>query len=210
MKSVAELRRIVELSDRQLEQFEKYLSCLLRWNRRFALVSQSDPRTILDKHFADSLHVVPVCRDARTLIDVGSGAGFPGLPIGVALPDLSVTLLDSSRKKVSFLTEAIVATGVTNVRALEARLGDLDVDRKYDIVTCRALAGIARFLPQARPILSPGGKVVMMKGPRFESDLETADCKTLGFTMHAPIYYDLPDGARRVLLVFTAREQSHA
>jgi 16S rRNA (guanine527-N7)-methyltransferase len=202
MRSVRELRGIVDLTDGQVDQLERYLACLLHWNRRISLVSQKDPAVILDKHFADSLHAAETCRGAESLLDVGAGAGFPGLPISIARPDLQVTLVDSSRKKVSFLVDAIRAAGVGNARAVEARVPDLPAQnrRPYDLVICRALMTVGEFLPQVHRLVRPDGRVLMMKGPRYAR--EVSEASVHGYRPLPSREYRLPDGSHRIMLAF--------
>lgn len=182
-----------------------HLELLLLWNRRAALVSQLDPLSVAQKHFLDSLAVAPLCAQAERLVDIGSGAGFPGLPVAVIRPDCSVSLLDSNRKKISFLLEVVARTGVTNARVVEGRAEELALQEhrsRYSIATSRAFSALDTFLALARPFLEPRGRAVAMKGPNYEPELQGLSLDPQGYSPPAIHRYELPDGARRALLIF--------
>src|SRR5690349_12678961 len=107
------------LTSEQQKQLEKFLETLLLWNKKMALVSQSDPRQIHTKHFADCLFAGQWVGNARRILDLGSGAGFPGIIFSILCRDASVTMVDSNRKKVSFLVDVIAQARLTNARAIE-------------------------------------------------------------------------------------------
>jgi len=196
----------IELLPRQLAQVQIHLCVLLLWNRRLSLVSQSDPSVILCKHFADSLAAAAACPAEQSIVDLGTGAGFPGMPIAVARPDVSVSLVETRRKKVSFLTEAIRIARMANTRVVEARMEHAARLREhkgqYGAVIFRALPDLAKMLGQAREYLRPGGRAVAMKGANFQRDLDRVRPSQLGCRLERVHPYELPDGARRVLLVF--------
>ena len=168
-----------ELTPPQLDQFALYMDMLLRWRKRFNLTAISDPREIVLKHFADSLSVVPhIDRDAQSLIDVGTGAGFPGVPLAIALPSLRVTLLDAVNKRVGFLNSVVEELRLGGVRAIHARAEDAahtDEHREaYDLAVSRAVAALPVLTEYALPFVRPGGRFIAMKGPNVRGELDSA------------------------------------
>jgi 16S rRNA (guanine527-N7)-methyltransferase len=199
----------VTVNDRQRKQLEVYLNNLLLWNQRLALVSQKDPAPIVEKHFADAIVAAHYCRGASTVVDLGSGAGFPGIVIGIHCPATRVALIESRRKKVSFLLDTIRAVGLVNVDVVADRIESASCQRehatRYDISIARALGSVSQLLEHSRLLLKDAGQAIAMKGPSYEAEVEKAPLERLGFgppTFHA---YTLPDQSQRVLLSFTRR-----
>ena len=196
----------LELSGRQVEQFRRFLDLLLAWNLRIALVSQDSPDEIVCKHFADSLAAASICRRGDRVLDLGSGAGFPGLPIAIAHPDVSVSMIEASQKKVSFLLNAVSQLALANARVLEGRIEKLaaesDLEAHFDLVISRALTDLHEFLNLAAPFLTAAGRAIAMKGPRYKEELAVLTTKPSPLALVDVIPYRLPDGAERVLLTF--------
>jgi 16S rRNA (guanine527-N7)-methyltransferase len=179
----------------QWEQLRLFVDELLLWNGRMALVSQRDLPTVLAKHVADSLVAASHCAGNDRIADLGSGAGFPGIPIAILRPETSVCLMESIGKKVSFLQAARRAAGLSNLEIYEGRIEaacDQAAHRNaYDLVTSRALAGVDRLRSLARPLLAPGGRLLAMRSERVV-DGEPG----------LIIRYELPDGTPRTLHMF--------
>ncbi len=199
----------ISLDRRQQQQIRDYLDALLLWNRRVALVSQGDPQVIACKHFADSLVAAAQCDSTATVVDMGTGAGFPGLVIAIAQPAARVTLIESKRKKVSFLLQVISTARVENVRVLAVRIESAARDSQqaghYSLAISRALSDLSGFLVLAALFLSAGGTAVAMKGPAFRTELHRlseSDLRRAGFAPPRAHPYELPDGTKRVLLSF--------
>jgi 16S rRNA (guanine527-N7)-methyltransferase len=194
------------LGETHLRQFRIYMERLMLWNSRVALVSQTDPQQIVCKHFVDSLFAALKCEGGDRIVDLGSGAGFPGLVAAIVRPEISVCLVESRRKKVSFLNDVIAAAKVENARAVEARIESLSNDEEYryrhTIAFSRALSSLLEFLRLARPLLSDDGRAIAMKGPRYVEELAGLDTGTDGFVMPLVTHYNLPDASDRYLLEF--------
>ena len=194
------------LDDLRLEQLRLYLDKLLLWNQRIALISQNNPVEIACKHFADSLFTAGVCRESEKVVDLGSGAGFPGLVIAITRQPVTVSVIDSKRKKVSFLSDVISSLRLTNAEAVEARIESVALDpryaRQYTVATSRALASTADFLSLARPFLRNQGRAIAMKGPLYQQELDELDLRGTGFNAPQIKAYELPDKSQRVLLEF--------
>ncbi len=147
-----------EPSEALLTQLSTYLDLLMKWNQRTNLSSIRDPREIVSRHFGESLFAVRHLPSAETLLDVGSGAGFPGLPIALARPQLQVTLAESQNKKAAFLREVVRTLGVA-VEVWGGRVEDLPVERRFDLVTLRAVDRPQLALEVARSRVGPGGSI---------------------------------------------------
>lgn len=162
------------LDDRQSERLLEYLALLQRWNRVYNLSAVRDLAAMLAQHVADSLAVVAplrrqlAMRSAR-LIDVGSGAGLPGVVLAVAMPELDVTCIDAVGKKAAFIREAAAALGLANLRAIHARVERLG-EGGYDVIASRAFASLADFVSLTRHLGGDGAQWLAMKGkiPREE------------------------------------------
>jgi 16S rRNA (guanine527-N7)-methyltransferase len=207
-------RHGLTLDENQRRRISIYLEALLLWNRSFSLVSQTEPGPVLVKHFADSLAAAPACRDARDVVDIGSGAGFPGLVIAVALPELRVALVEARAKRCSFLADVVRRAGIGNASVLEARaetLAETAAHRgRYDVAISRALGPLDRFLSLAQAFLKESGRAVAMKGPTPDLSPDPAASTRLGYSRVDRLPYTLPDGSRRLLLSFSLPDSSRA
>jgi 16S rRNA (guanine527-N7)-methyltransferase len=160
----------IRMGQAQMEQFAVYYRELILWNRRINLVSEKSSREIVIRHFLDSLTAAPaITRGDGLLIDIGSGAGFPGIPLRIVLPELQLMLVESSRKKTSFLSH-IVRTlpldGVTVVRErIEALIGEKALAGSFDTVLSRAAFKLPQLIRMASFFLKEGGILIAMKGP---------------------------------------------
>src|SRR5262245_34655782 len=194
----------VDLTSAQLGQLRAYLDTLLLWNRKVALVSQRDPRQIVSKHIADSLFAAGRCAGAAAIIDLGSGAGFPGLPIAIARPTARVCVVEARGKKASFLEEACRTASIRNARVCHTRIEALAADpayrARYALATARALSSVARFLELARPFLAPGGQAIAMRAADEHREAEPSDAREIA--------YQLPDGTPRRLLILSIAKLS--
>lgn len=149
------------------------------------------PRGVLDDHLADSLVALelPEVRGARTIADIGSGAGFPGLPLAIALPSAEVTLIESSARKCRFLERGIAACQLSNARVVHARVEDLGAPAKYALATARALAPLPVVAEYAAPLLRVGGSLLAWRGQREPEDERAgaAAAAELGLEVHDPL-----------------------
>jgi 16S rRNA (guanine527-N7)-methyltransferase len=164
----------LELPAGAVERLLAYQAELLRWNARVNLTAITDPVEAVEKHLLDSLAVLPEVRGAGDLLDLGAGAGLPGIPLAVALPDLEATLVDAVEKKVAFMKVGAVKAGVERrVRAVHCRVqGRPDEERlpRASVVISRAFMEVGSFLGLGRRYLAPGGKVVVMLGRAPEDE----------------------------------------
>ncbi len=159
---------------------EVWVDELLKWNAKVNLTAITQPLEVVEKHLLDSLSVLPEVAGAATLLDLGAGAGLPGIPLAIALPELAVTMVDAVSKKVTFLKQVIVKLGlVPRVRAVHVRAaGLLEAEKlsQAEVVIARALMDLDQWLPFALPYLAPGGRLVAMlaRPPSMKSLTELA------------------------------------
>lgn len=171
----------VELTESQIGQFDRLTAELLLWNAHTNLTAITDPQEIVLRHYLDSLSLIPALKlaDGMRLADVGSGAGFPGLALQIAIPRLYTTMIEATGKKARFIAHAIDALGLDRARALAARAEDAGRNphqrAKYDIVVARAVARLPVLVEYLLPLAKVGGVCVAMKGTTAEA--ETMDAQ---------------------------------
>ncbi|WP_292363041.1 16S rRNA (guanine(527)-N(7))-methyltransferase RsmG, partial [Methylophaga sp. UBA1464] len=166
-KGCAELQ--LQLSEEQKTQLLDYLALLQKWNKVYNLTSVRDPQTMLTRHILDSLSLIPYL-NCTNLLDVGSGAGLPGIPIAICFPQMSVTLLDSNIKKTRFLQQVKAELKLNNVTVIHGRVEQITLP-KFDVVTARAFATIAEIIDLAARHCDDAGSLVLMKGVYPEQEL---------------------------------------
>lgn len=164
----------------EMERFAAYYRELLLWNRRINLISENSSRQIVIRHFLDSLTAAPwIERPEGLLIDIGSGGGFPGLPLRIVMPRLQVTLVESSRKKTSFLSHIVRTLALDEVMVIRERvevlIGEKACAGGFDTVISRAAFKLPELLRMASFFLKPGGLLIAMKGPDVQVEMEEAE-----------------------------------
>lgn len=196
----------VPLTPRQLDAFERYRHELLAWNERVNLTSITEPDEVERRHFVDSLTCLLALNDlleecpAATLIDIGTGGGFPGLPLKIARPEIRLTLLDSVRKKTEFLEHLVRALGLCDVTVLTARAEELGQQpqyrERYDAAVSRALAELPVLLELCLPFVRVGGRLVAPRRGDLLAQQAEAEraARELGGVFRAPIPVDLGPG----------------
>jgi 16S rRNA (guanine527-N7)-methyltransferase len=199
----------IVLDSRSLERLEWLGSELLRWNRTHNLTAITDPLEVCEKHLVDSLTLLPFLDKAQRLLDLGSGAGFPALPLKLARPDLEVVSVDAVGKKIAFQRHVARTLGLSGFTAVHGRAEELPAtplcNSGFDIVTARALGSLGLLATLAAPFLAPGGRLIAMKGAEGDTELAAAreELASLGFVCVNQQHLRLPvSGAERWLLVF--------
>ena len=165
----------ITISHKQLEQLKNYQERVLEINKYMNLTTITHSIDFAIKHIIDSLTVLHLLPDKHscTLVDVGTGAGFPGMIIGIMRPDLQITLMDSLRKRIFFLQETTTILGLTNITCVHARAEEYKKG-KFDICTARAVAKLDKLINYALPLLEPNGIFLAMKGPDVTQEIEDA------------------------------------
>jgi 16S rRNA (guanine527-N7)-methyltransferase len=161
----------VALADAQVAALERYLDLLEKWNRVYNLTAIRERSRMVTHHLLDSLAVLPHLRGPRVL-DVGSGAGLPGIPIAIAGPALQVTLLESNHKKSAFLTQAVAELSLANVQVVTERVESWQPEARFDTIVSRAFAELGEFVALAGRLLAPQGVLAAMKGVHPFEEIE--------------------------------------
>ena len=192
------------LNNEQISKFQRYLELLLEWNEKFNLTAIIDKDEIEEKHFIDSIELVKFFDvKNKTLLDVGSGAGFPGIPLAIVEPTLHVTLLEANGKRISFLREVVKELGLNNVDIIQGRSEELGTREKYDIVTARAVKELNVLLEIAFYLVKVGGYFIAYKSSGVDEEILNAKhaFKCLQIDEYKKFDYFLPKSKNsRVLL----------
>ena len=200
----------VKLTDFQLSQFEKYYEMLVEWNEKINLTAICDPEGVAIKHFADSLaffNYIDVPENS-SVIDVGTGAGFPGLVLKIARPDINLTLLDSLNKRLIFLNKVLSKLGLS-AQIIHSRAEDgakeKNLRESFDFSTSRAVAQLNVLSEYCLPYVKNGGKFIALKGPDAENEIISAESaiKTLGGKVSETFSFSLPKngGNRSIVMI---------
>lgn len=172
MNLYAEKINIV-FSEEQLLKFYKYMNLLIEWNEKINLTSIIEPKEIILKHFIDSLTINKYIKENQTLVDVGTGAGFPGIPIKIYRPDVKVVLVDSLNKRINYLNEVVKELNLENIETVHSRIEDFAKNHReqYDIVTARAVANLSTLSEYLIPLSKIEGNCICMKGSEIEEEI---------------------------------------
>ncbi|VYU66333.1 16S rRNA (guanine(527)-N(7))-methyltransferase RsmG [Clostridium tertium] len=167
----------LELKEEQYNKFIDYMKLLQEWNEKINLTAITEDEDIIKKHFIDCIKIFKsdAVRDAKKIIDVGTGAGFPGLPIAIMNPDVKVVLLDSLNKRINFLNTVASKLGLKNVETIHSRAEDgarnVELREKFDVATSRAVANMAVLSEFCMPYVKLNGYFVALKGPSIDEEL---------------------------------------
>ena len=168
----------IKFTEEQLQKFYEYMNMLIEWNKKINLTAIIEPKEIILKHFIDSLTILKYVNDNEKMLDVGTGAGFPGIPIKIMNEKIEITLLDSLNKRINFLNEVINKLKLKNISAIHSRIEDYGKNNKYrekyDIVTSRAVANLATLSEYMLPMLKIKGKSICMKGSDIKEEVKNS------------------------------------
>ena len=166
----------IALNDLQQTQLLTYLAMLAKWNKTYNLTSIRDPDQMMTHHLLDSLAVVPAFSGAKNVLDVGAGGGLPGMILAIwaltSQPDMRVSMIDTVHKKTAFLTQVKAEMGLKNVRVHTARVEELEVPHKFDVITSRAFAELSDFINWSAHLLADGGQFIALKGLQPAAEME--------------------------------------
>ena len=198
----------MQIEVKNIEKFYKYMQLLLEWNEKINLTTIVEPEQIIVKHFLDSLTIKKYIEDEKNIIDVGTGAGFPGMPLAIEKNN-NVTLLDSLNKRINFLNDVKEKIGLENVVTVHSRAEDAAKDKKYrecfDYAVSRAVAPMNVLLEYLLPFVIVGGKVICMKGPNVKEEMDNSEkvAKILGGKIEKVEELEIPeiDMKRTVVIV---------
>ena len=191
----------VLLTDNQVEQFLIYYEMLVEWNERMNLTAITEYEEVMKKHFVDSLSLIKAydVSQPKMVIDVGTGAGFPGLALKIAYPNLRVTLLDSLNKRIQFLDAVIERLGLENVETIHGRAEDFakpdKLREKFDLCVSRAVANLSTLSEYCLPFVKVGGQFISYKSEKIAEEMEAAEkaISVLGGRVVGQVDFKLPD-----------------
>ena len=206
LKSLCDSKKIY-LDENAGERFEIYYNLLVSWNEKMNLTAITDPEGVLIKHFYDSLLFFKVTevKNGAQILDVGTGAGFPGLALKIARPDIKLTLLDGLNKRLTFLEAVLKETGL-DAELVHKRAEECGKDKKYreryDFATARAVKVMPVLCEYCLPFVKTGGNFIALKGATGKEELEASKnaLKLLGGKTEAVIEENLPEGDKRILI----------
>ena len=197
----------IKISEEKNEQYFQYMNLILEWNEKINLTAIKDEKEFIVKHFIDSLTIDSLINDSKKLLDIGTGAGFPGIPLKINNPDINVTLIDSVNKKIMVLNDVIEKLGLEKTEALHVRAEELarenDYREKFDIVTTRAVSNLSTISEYMLPFVKIGGKAICMKGPNIEQELEDAKnaIQLLGGQIEKIEKFNIDDFERNIIII---------
>ena len=204
-----EIKEMMGIDELKSKKFEKYKDLLLEWNNKINLTAITDEKEIILKHFIDSCTILKYIENNQKIIDIGTGAGFPGIPLKIMNETLDITLVDSLNKRINFLNEVIKELELKDIKAIHSRAEDLGRDNnyreKYDVATSRAVANLSTLLEYLMPFVKVGGICICMKGPNIEEELNEAKnaIKELSGKIEEVYNFKLPnsDIERNIIIV---------
>jgi len=201
----------VYLDGKAIESFERYLKELLKWNQKINLTAIRSEKGIVLKHFLDSLSICPYLPKQSSILDIGSGAGFPGIPLKIVRPSVEITLIDSVRKKIDFQRHLIRALGLKGIEAIHGRVQDKGILQglggRFDITLSRAFSDLQTLLALSLPFLKERGTVLAMKGEVDHREIKLlAEIEGTRYRLQKTIFLILPlSSFKRTLLLFEKR-----
>ena len=199
----------IVFTEEQIEKFYKYMNLLIEWNEKINLTAIIKPEEIILKHFIDSLTILKYLKRNEKIVDMGTGAGFPGIPLSIVCNENKITLVDSLNKRLVFLKEVIKQLDLKNVETIHARAEDFGQNKTYreqfDIATSRAVANLATLSEYLLPLVKIGGKCICMKASDIEQEVQDAKkaIDVLGGTIHQIEKFTLPqsDMGRTIIMI---------
>ena len=197
----------LKLDDSQIKNFYDFMNLLIEKNKVMNLTGITEPKEVILKHFIDSLTVLKYINENDNIIDVGTGAGFPGIPLKIAENSLEITLLDSLNKRINFLNELIEKINLNKVKTIHGRAEDFGQDfkyrEKYDVAVSRAVAPLNVLLEYMLPFVKVGGKCICMKGPNSEEEINDSKkaISILGGEIERVEKYKIDDNDRCLVVI---------
>lgn len=204
----------IMFKEEQLKQFYQYMNLLIEWNEKINLTAIVEPKEIILKHFIDSLTIIKYIGKNQSVIDIGTGAGFPGIPLKIVRKDLKITLLDSLNKRIHFLDEVIKELALENIDTVHARIEEYAKNKNYretyNIATSRAVANLTTLSEYMLPMVRIKGMAICMKGSEISEEISKSknSIKLLGGEISKIEEFALPksDYKRNLILIEKARQ----
>ena len=203
----------IVFTEEQLQKFYQYMNLLIEWNEKINLTAIVEPKEIILKHFIDSLTIIKYIEPNKSVIDIGTGAGFPGIPVKIMREDLDITLLDSLNKRIHFLNEVIQKLELKNITAIHARIEEFAKNKQYreafDVATSRAVANLTTLSEYMLPMVDLKGMVICMKGSEINEEISKSknSIKLLGGKIDKIEEFTLPKSDNRRNLILIKKER---
>lgn len=197
----------ISMNQQKSEKLLKYMNLLVEWNEKMNLTAITEPNEIIVKHFVDSLSINKFIKNGIKLVDVGTGAGFPGIPIAICREDVEVVLIDSLNKRVNFLNEIINNIKLNNTKTIHGRAEDcgrnVELREMFDVATSRAVAPLNVLVEYLLPFVKIGGVCICMKGPNIKEELENAkkSIKIMGGIIEKIEKIEINNMERNILII---------
>ena len=204
----------IVFTEEQLQKFYQYMILLIEWNEKINLTAIVEAKEIILKHFIDSLTIIKYIEPNKSVIDIGTGAGFPGIPVKIMREDLDITLLDSLNKRIHFLNEVIQKLELKNITAVHARIEEYAKNKQYretfDVATSRAVANLTTLSEYMLPMVALKGMAICMKGSEISEEISKSknSIKLLGGKIDKIEEFTLPksDNKRNLILIKKERQ----
>ena len=196
-------------TDEQIEKFIRYYDLIIEWNEKINLTAITEYKDVMIKHFLDSVSIIKAVdmSSVNSLIDIGTGAGFPGIPIKIMFPDIKITLLDSLKKRLNVLDLIIDELNLKDIYTIHGRAEDIARDpkhrEKYDLCVSRAVANLSTLSELCIPFVKPNGKFVSYKSEKADEELEKAQnaIRLLGGKVTSTVSFELEDNIRTLIVI---------
>ena len=203
----------IVFTEEQLQKFYQYMNLLIEWNEKINLTAIVEPKEIILKHFIDSLTIIKYIEPNKSVIDIGTWAGFPGIPVKIMREDLDITLLDSLNKRIHFLNEVIQKLELKNITAIHARIEEFAKNKQYreafDVATSRAVANLTTLSEYMLPMVDLKGMAICMKGSEINEEISKSknSIKLLGGKIDKIEEFTLPKSDNRRNLILIKKER---
>ncbi len=203
----------IDINEEQINKFYDYMNLLIEWNKKINLTAITDYNEIILKHFVDSLTINKCIKENNYVVDVGTGAGFPGIPLKIIRDDIKIVLVDSLNKRINFLNEVIKELNLKNIETVHARAEEFGKNKKYrqkfDIATSRAVANLSTLSEYMIPLVKINGRCICMKGKEIKEELKDSlnAIKVLGGKVENVEEFELADNDINRSIIYILKEK---
>ncbi len=203
----------IDINEEQINKFYDYMNLLIEWNKKINLTAITDYNEIILKHFVDSLTINKCIKENNYVVDVGTGAGFPGIPLKIIRDDINIVLVDSLNKRINFLNEVIKELNLKNIETVHARAEEFGRNKKYrqkfDVATSRAVANLSTLSEYMIPLVKIKGRCVCMKGKEIKEELKDSlnAIKVLGGKVENVEEFELADNDINRSIIYILKEK---
>lgn len=203
----------IDINEEQINRFYDYMNLLIEWNKKINLTAITDYNEIILKHFVDSLTINKYIKENNYVVDVGTGAGFPGIPLKIIRDDIKIVLVDSLNKRINFLNEVIKELNLKNIETVHARAEEFGKNKKYrqkfDIATSRAVANLSTLSEYMIPLVKINGRCICMKGKEIKEELKDSlnAIKVLGGKVENVEEFELADNDINRSIIYILKEK---